>query len=393
MLPPKPIWRKPTFWLRPLFFISLGLHGLFLLIPLPMEAEKKEAVEELSFEDQPASVAVTDLPILATGLPDISSSTDQPTAQAKSGAIAQPSPNSDIFAAAQNPRPISPSIIQQQPVTQQPVIQQPVIQQPSIKPTVPATQPPAQPSNQPPAQASNQPPTQPSGQPSGGQPSGGGQPGSGGTGQPSGGAAGAGGVGQPSGGPGGSGGAGQPSGGAGGSGGAGQSSAPQIRGNVEPMTSASGVEKIEGLIESLTSSTSVKPAYANIRRDKLELTFPASELCFKNESGNLEDKLETVLAVELAKQGGDILTVGYSEALQQTGYAVVDTWVDRTVFPAPPDDPDTEAPPAGMPDPLPDVDIIAFIEGAKGIPLLNPEEITKVFSFTVEVTLEDNTCR
>lgn len=61
----KPSWRKFTHWLSPLLAVSLGLHGLVMLIPLP---DRDEPVE-VSDADLPEPIPVTELPQSAELLP------------------------------------------------------------------------------------------------------------------------------------------------------------------------------------------------------------------------------------------------------------------------------------------------------------------------------------
>lgn len=59
-------WRKFTHWLSPLLLVSLGLHGLVMLIPLPGKDEPIKKTEV----DLPAPMSVTELPKGAKPAPE-----------------------------------------------------------------------------------------------------------------------------------------------------------------------------------------------------------------------------------------------------------------------------------------------------------------------------------
>ena len=62
----KPKWPKILHWLSPLLFVSLGLHGLGLLLPVP---EKPEEIERPEFIE-PESIQVSTLPITPEPTPE-----------------------------------------------------------------------------------------------------------------------------------------------------------------------------------------------------------------------------------------------------------------------------------------------------------------------------------
>jgi outer membrane biosynthesis protein TonB len=379
MLPPKPIWQKFSFWVRPMLLISLGLHGLFLLMPLPIEPETKEAVETFGLDAQPNSISVGELPDLATDVPDIS--------QPKSGAIAEPSkgiatPNSPsgIFGASQQPgilpqpstRPPIQQPIQQPPMTRAPITTTvpPVTQPPVTQPT--ATQPPAQPSNLPPA--AQQPATQqPAAQPSSQQPA-----------QTSGTAAsgtstsGTAASGTPT-----------PGTTASGTPTPGASSTPvlQTRDSAR-STQGQSSQVLQELIAAHTLDPAAVPAVKNILpKNALNLSFPADNLCFEDEA----DVLITSVGVVVQKGENDVLEVIDGTTLQKTEYNVVNVWVDKTVFPAEQPDPN-EVIPNNMPE-LPDLDILQWLtDNAEGAPLLEPSETAKIFIVPIKLGLVNNRC-
>ena len=58
MTPAKPNWQKILQWFSPLLLVSLGLHGIAMVIPVP---DKEEIVEEPDVE-LPEPISVTELP-------------------------------------------------------------------------------------------------------------------------------------------------------------------------------------------------------------------------------------------------------------------------------------------------------------------------------------------
>lgn len=143
MPPEKTTWRKFTNWLSPLLLVSLGLHGLAMLIPLP---GKNEPVEEPKAE-LPEPIAVTQLPKTsqpfsklppATSIPQPASGTVNPAPKPSSAVVNVPQPAPEPKRTPTQPS--TPTITQ--PSTQAPT--QPSTQAPT-QPTQPSTQPTATP--------------------------------------------------------------------------------------------------------------------------------------------------------------------------------------------------------------------------------------------------------
>ena len=135
-MPQKPNWRKFTHWLSPLLIVSLGLHGLVMLIPLP---DKDEPIEEPEAE-LPEPMSVTQLPKTPEPLskPPTAASTSKPPL----GVVNPESKSSSTALNVPKPTP-EPQRIPTQPPAQTPA------QTPTQTPAQPPAQTPAQTPTQP----------------------------------------------------------------------------------------------------------------------------------------------------------------------------------------------------------------------------------------------------
>ncbi|WP_121968646.1 hypothetical protein [Leptolyngbya sp. BC1307] len=82
MLPAKPQWQKLIHWVSPLLVLSLGLHGLALLIPIPKKPEVRE--------EPPETELLEPIRVSALPKPSLPESTGAESTGAESAAIAPP---------------------------------------------------------------------------------------------------------------------------------------------------------------------------------------------------------------------------------------------------------------------------------------------------------------
>lgn len=129
-------WSKLLHWLSPLLLLSLGLHGLGMLVPIPEEKEVIEREEEL-----PDPIQVSELPV--------------PLPSAEPEPEVTPEPPPEVV----TPPPPEP-----EPIVQEPIVQEPIIVFPQPLPNDPPEQPPEDPPEQPPEDPPEQPPTTPTSQ-------------------------------------------------------------------------------------------------------------------------------------------------------------------------------------------------------------------------------------
>jgi hypothetical protein len=144
MPPVKPInqfnWKKSFYWLSPLLLVSLGLHGLALLIPLPEpQTQAAKIVAERNEPEPPPSIDVATLPpnpITPSASPPksaapITAPTSLPAAPLAPIAPAANPPRS-IAPAPNSPAPIAPAA---NPPTSNPPTSNP----PAANPPTPST--------------------------------------------------------------------------------------------------------------------------------------------------------------------------------------------------------------------------------------------------------------
>ena len=246
MLPAKPQWQKLIHWVSPLLVLSLGLHGLVLLMPIPKKPEIREDLPEPELLE----------PIRVSALP-------------------QPSlPDAAAGSAAANPTAIAP---------------------PSPSPSPPAAVPPAperSPAPRPPAPDST--PASPVAPPAENLAETGSAGNSGNTNLPSG---------KPT----------KPD------------LVPQTYSDVG-TTSGEASAALSDLLSFNADAAGDSPPLKFVKHP-LPLSFPAADYCFKDYP---DPPASVVVVVENA---GTDLAVIDGGLTQKTGYAAIDKWVDKSIFP------------------------------------------------------------
>ena len=309
MLPAKPQWQKLIHWVSPLLVLSLGLHGLVLLIPVPKEPELRE--------EPPEPELLEPIRVSALPKPSLPESTGAESIGAGSAAIASPE-------LTQSPPAAAPPEPERSP--------EPVPRPSSSSAPAPAPAPPVAP---------------PAGD----------------------------------------------SADAGGAGNAGETASstgrptkpdllPQSYSNVG-TTSGEASAALSELLRTYTTAAD-DPAPLKFIKHSLPLAFPAEDYCFKDYS---EPPANVVVIVENAQTGPEVIDGGIT---QKTGYATIDKWVDKSVFPTDQVDPnantDVEIPEVAA------VNILEWMAGNLNGPMFETDEVTVAYTFGVKVTLVGNPC-
>ena len=115
----KPKWKKAIAWVSPLLVVSIALHGVAMLLPIPEKVETVEKEPELRE------------PIQISELPELEIPEPEPAP------VFVPAP-----ALVEPPQPSQPQPSQPQPLTPQPAPPQPVQPEPQPAPIEPQPQPP-----------------------------------------------------------------------------------------------------------------------------------------------------------------------------------------------------------------------------------------------------------
>lgn len=307
MLPAQPQWQKLIHWVSPLLALSLGLHGLALLIPIPKEPEVREEPPEPELLE----------PIRVSALPKTSSSESAgaDSTGADSAAIASPG-------LAQAPPAAPPPDPERSP--------EPATRSAPVQDSAPAS------------------PAAPPG---------------------------------------------------------GDSSGTEGAGDEEDTDSSTGkLGKDELELQSYNSlgttdgeasvalsefldfnpTAAGDPPPLKFIKYPLPLAFPAEDYCFENYP---EPPANLVVVVENAQTGPEVIDGGIT---QKTGYATIDKWVDKSVFPTDQVDPnaDTDVEIPGVAE----VDILEWMTGNINGPMFAADELTVAYTFGVKVTLIGNPC-
>ena len=308
MLPAKPQWQKLIHWVSPLLVLSLGLHGLVLLIPIPKEPEVRE--------EPPEPELLEPMRVSALPKPSLPESTGAESTGAGSAAIAPPElPQSPPAAALPEPER-SPEPVPRSPSSV-----------PAPAPTL-SVAPPAGAlgeadgvENVENADSTTGKPTKPD-------------------------------------------------------------LVPQSYSDVG-TTSGEAVTVLSDLL-SFNPTAAGDPAPLKFIKHPLPLAFPAADYCFKDYS---EPPANMVVIVENAQTGPEVVDGGIT---QKTGYATIDKWVDKSVFPTDQVDPnantDVEIPEVAA------VNILEWMAGNLNGPLFEADEVTVAYTFGVKVTLVGNPC-
>lgn len=308
MPPAKPPWQKLIHWVSPLLALSLGLHGLALLIPIPKQPEVREEPPEPELLE----------PMRVSALPksSLSESTGAESTGADSAAIAPP------------------SLVQSPPAAAPP--------EPD-----PSPEPAPRPAAAVPGPTPASPPAPPAGDPSA----------VGGTGN-------AGGTDSPTGKP----------------------TKPDLLPQTYSDAGTTDGEALAALSELLSLNTTAAgdPAPLKYIKHPLPLPFPAEDYCFKDYP---EPPASVVVVVENTQTGSEVAD---GNIAQKTGYAAIDKWVDKSVFPTDQVDPNAD-PDVEIPD-VADVDILEWMAGNINGPLFEPGELIAAYTFGVKVTLVGNPC-
>lgn len=300
MIPAKPNWKKLTHWLSPLLVLSLGLHGLMLLIPVPKKAEIREDPPETELLD-PIQVSTLPKPSLSEATPE---STD---ATPSGGASSEP----------QRPPELAP---------------------------IPASAPrPAPQAANPAPNSAPRPPSDQTATP------GAATPGAAAPGNPAGGT---------------------------------PSDRPK---KPDPIPQAyNGEGTSEGDASgALSEFIEFNPVPFKKIQHALPLAFPSDDYCFEDYP---EPPASLIVLVENTQSGLDAVDGG---VIQKTGYASIDKWIGKSVFPSDAVDPNANA--VEIPEVAP-VDILAWITDNVDGPVLEPDETAKAYTFGVKVELVNNPC-
>lgn len=300
MIPAKPNWKKLTHRLSPLLVLSLGLHGLLLLIPVPKEAEIRE--------DPPETELLEPIQVSALPKPSLSEATSEPTAiTPPGGAPSEPQRSPE-------PAPIPSSVPRISPQAATPA--------PSSAPRPPSDQ------------------TAPSGDavPGDADP------------------------GNPADGP--------------------TSDRPQKTDPIPQAYSREGTSEGDAS-GALSEFITFNPVPFKKIQHALPLAFPSDDYCFEDYP---EPPASLIVLVENTPSGLDAVDGGI---IQKTGYASIDKWIGKSVFPSDAVDPNANA--VEIPEVAP-VDILAWITDNVNGPVLEPDEMAKAYTFGVKVELINNPC-
>ncbi len=304
MIPAKPNWKKLTHWLSPLLVLSLGLHGLMLLVPVPKKAEIMEEPPETELLEP---IQVSTLPKLS-----LSEATSEPTAIAPSGG-APSEPQRLLESVPPAPLPASAA----------------------PRPSPQAATPAPSSAPRPPSDQTADPGAADPGNPADGTPSDRPQK---------------------------------------------TDPIPQAY-NEEGTSPGEASAEISNILD--LYQTDETPVSLKFVKHDLPLAFPSDDFCFKD---YLEPPASVVVIVENTQSGLEAVD---GNLTQRTGYAAIDKWINKSVFPTSQVDPNANE--VKIPD-VADVDILEWIINNIDGPVLESGEQLKAYTFGVKVTLVENPC-